>query len=70
VKSKCLIALAALILSTSSCVGIDVETKEKMDAATAQIKRLNDNLEAFQKDIQALTIQLKWLSDHFKPKQP
>jgi peptidoglycan hydrolase CwlO-like protein len=70
---KSLLALLAVILcSLPSCITIkmDDETKQRMDAATAEVKRLNDEILTFQKDIQALVDEIQKLRNAFAPKKP
>jgi peptidoglycan hydrolase CwlO-like protein len=64
-----LVLLAATICTLPSCitVGINDATKAKADEAIAQIKRLNDSLEAYQKDLQQL---LEFLRKVFGTKVP
>lgn len=41
---------------------MDDDTKHRMDAATLEIKRLNDQMSKFEKDVQALTEALNKLT--------
>jgi outer membrane murein-binding lipoprotein Lpp len=67
---KYLLVLVVLAICTlpSCTVGISPEVKEEATAIVAQIKRLNDNIEAYRKDTQALTEQLKLVTDRFNIK--
>lgn len=64
-----LILLAVTICTLPSCIsiGMNEETKERADAAIAQIKRLNDSLEAYQKDLQQLLEFLRKIAGPPKP---
>jgi peptidoglycan hydrolase CwlO-like protein len=70
---KSLLALAAIILcSLPSCtytIKMDEPTQKRIDAATAEVKRLNDELVTFQKDMQALVAEIEKLRNAFGPRK-
>lgn len=58
------ILLGLMVCTLSSCISVsmDDDTKHRMDAATLEIKRLNDQMSKFEKDVQALTEALNKLT--------
>lgn len=70
-KKILLIPLVLMICTLSSCmsVGIDDDTQKRVDAITAEFKRLNNELETFQKDIKDLTEIIKKIVEKFEGKQ-
>ena len=60
---KKLILLSMVVCALSSCTfGLNDDTNRRLDAATTEIKRLNDEMARFEKDVQALTEALNKLS--------
>lgn len=58
------VALFLVVFCMTSCVkvGLNEETKPVVESAVVEIKRLNDNLEAYQKDLQELLQFLRKMS--------
>lgn len=70
-RKSLLIILAIVLCSLPSCVytiKMDEPTQQRIDAATAEIKRLNDEMATFQKDIEALIAEIEKLRNAFAPK--
>lgn len=68
---KVILALLMLTICTlPSCVsvGLDDDTQKRVDAVTEQFKRLNDELEAFQRDLHDLTEIIKKIVERFQSK--
>lgn len=60
---KKLILLSMVVCTLSSCTfGLNDDTKDRLTAATVEIKRLNDEMVKFEKDVRALTEALNKLA--------
>lgn len=69
VRNKLFPVLLVLILCSSSCisVGMNDETKDRVDKALAEVDKVSKILEEYHKDFQALTERLDRLLDRFLP---
>ncbi len=71
--NKIKIALAIMIVcSLSSCVtvGMNDETKARVDKALADVERISKILEEYQTDVKSLIERLNRLVDRFVPPPP
>lgn len=65
-----MVALMACTMSSCVTVGMNDETKARVDKALAEVDRISKILEEYQQDVKSLVERLNRLIDRFVPEKP